>query len=138
MRRSRRREQLRQGDLRQQLLGRFGIAKDIDRHLGCDPAGGDAVSVDALCNEFRREAFGEADESAFGGGVVGVEGFAALTGGGADEHDVAFGVAGCGLGLRLGLHLGYCGSDDAEDAVEVGSDGFSPLTVGHGGDGLVV
>ncbi len=45
-------------DQRQQVLGRFGIAKDIDRHLGGDPAGGDAVDVDSLCDEFRREAFG--------------------------------------------------------------------------------
>jgi hypothetical protein len=41
-------------------------------------------------------------------------------------------------GLRLGLHLGYCGADDAEDAVEVGAESVAPLLGGHGGDGLVV
>ena len=75
------------------LLGHLGIAEDLCRGVGGDPAGSDAVAVDALADEFGGEAFGEADESAFGGGVVGVEGFAALAGGGADEDDVASCVA---------------------------------------------
>src|SRR5437762_11968120 len=37
-----------QRDERQQLLGRFGVAKDIGGHFGGDPARGDAVAVDAL------------------------------------------------------------------------------------------
>ena len=71
-------------DQGQQLLGRFGLAEDSDGHFGGDPSGGDAVAVDALGDEFGRKAFGEADESALGGGVVGVERFAALAGGGAN------------------------------------------------------
>src|SRR5207245_7706246 len=71
---------------------------------------------------------------AFGGGVVGVEGFAALAGGGADEDDVAADCVDCGLRL----HLSNCGADYAEDAVEVGAQGVSPLGGCHRGDGGVV
>src|SRR6266566_6382490 len=123
-----------QRDERQQLLGRFGVAKDIGGHLGGDPAGGDAVAVNALADEFGGEALGEADESALGGGVVGVEGLASLAGGGTDEDNVAADSIHC----RLGLHLGDCGADYAEDAVEVGAEGVSPLGGCHGGDGGVV
>jgi hypothetical protein len=87
--------------------------------------------VDALADEFGGEAFGEADEGAFGGGVVGVEGFAALAGGGADEND----VAADSVHQRLRLHLSDGGADYAEDAVEVGAEGASPLGSCHGGDG---
>ena len=66
-----------------------------------------------------------------------MEGFAALSGGGGDEDDVASGF-GCGLGVWLGFHLGDCGTDDAEDAVEIGAQGASPLLSGHGGDVRVV
>src|SRR5882757_3389453 len=118
-------------DQGQQLLGRFWIAKDVGGHLGGDPAGGDAVAVDALADEFGGEAFGEADEGSFGGGVVGVEGFAALAGGGTDENDVAADP----VHKRLRLHLSDGGADYAEDAVEVGAEGASPLGSCHGGDG---
>ena len=40
--------------------------------------------------------------------------------------------------MRLGLHLGYGGLDEAEDAVEVDAEGGAPLAGGHGGDGGVV
>ena len=96
-----------EGDERQQLFGRFGVAEDSDGHLGGDPAGGDAVAVDSLGDEFGGEALGEADESAFAGGVVGVEGLAALAGGGADEDDVAAGVV---PRVCWSLHLGYGGA----------------------------
>ena len=118
----------------QQLLGRFWIAKDVGGHLGGDPAGGDAVAVDALADEFGGETFGEADEGSLGGGVVGVEGFAALAGGGADEDDMS--ADPIHEGLRL--HLGYGGADYAEDAVEVDAEGVSPLSGGHRADGGVV
>ena len=117
-----------QRDERQQLLGRFGVAKDIGGHFGGDPAGGDAVAVDALADEFGGEAFGEADESAFSGGVVGVESLAALAGRGADQDDVAADTFDCGLRL----HLGDGGADYAEDAVEVGAKGVPPLGGSHG------
>ena len=42
------------------------------------------------------------------------------------------------MGLRLGFHLGYGGADDAEDAVEVGPEGASPLLRGHFCDGGVM
>src|SRR5258708_11119222 len=116
-------------DKGQQLLGRFWIAKDVGGHLGGDPAGGDAVAVDALADEFGGEAFGEADEGSLGGGVVGVEGFAALPGSGADEND----VAADSVHQRLRLHLSDGGTDQAEDAVEVGGEGVSPLSRGHRG-----
>ena len=60
-----------------------------------------------------------------------MEGFAALAGGGADEDDVAAGVA-C-LGLRQ--HLRGGGLDEAEGAVEVDAEGAAPLLGRHGGDG---
>ena len=41
-----------------------------------------------------------------------------------------------GLGLRE--HVGGGGLDEAEDAVEVGGEGGSPLLAWHGLDGLVV
>ncbi len=63
-----------------------------------------------------------------------MEGLPALAGGRADEHNVAFDVACCGLGL----HPGNGGADDTEDAVEVGGDGFLPLAIGHGSDRLIV
>jgi hypothetical protein len=69
-------------DLGQQLLGRFGLAEDSDGHFGGDPAGSDTVAIDSLPDEFGGETFGEADEGALGGGVVGMEGFATLAGGG--------------------------------------------------------
>src|SRR5271168_4325854 len=87
-----------------------------------------------MADEFGGEAFGEADEGALGGGVVGVEGFATLAGGGADEDDVAACCAGC----RLGFHLSDGGANDTEDAVEVGAEGPSPLGRRHFGDGGVV
>ena len=40
--------------------------------------------------------------------------------------------------MGLGFHLGDCGSNDAEDAVEVGAEGAAPLVGGHLGDGGVV
>jgi len=40
----------------------------------------------------RWTGFGETDERAFGYGIVGVVGLAALAGGGTDEHDVAAGL----------------------------------------------
>ena len=121
-------------DQGQQLFGRFGVAKDTGRHFGGDPSGGDAVDVNSLPDEFAGEAFGEADESAFGGGVVGVEGFAALGCGGGDQDDVAAASRGC----RLGFYLGYCSTDDAEDTVEVDAYGVAPLGGCHLGDGGVV
>src|SRR5260370_42006798 len=71
-----------QRDEGQQLLGRFGVAKDTGGHLSADPAGGDAVAVDGLADEFRGEALGEAEDSALGGVVVGGESVAAVSGGG--------------------------------------------------------
>jgi hypothetical protein len=126
-----------EGDQGEELLRYLGVVEDVFGGFGGDPAGGDAVAVDALADEFCGEGFGEADEGAFGGGVVGMESFAALAGGGADEDDVASG-GGSRLGVRLGFHLGHGGADDTEDAVEVGAEGAAPLVGGHLRDGGVV
>src|SRR5271165_6293106 len=46
------------------LLAGLGIENGIG-HVGGDPAGGHGVHQDAVAGEFRREAFGEADDGAF-------------------------------------------------------------------------
>ena len=119
----------------QQLLGRFGMAKDIGGHFGGDPAGSDAVAVDALGDEFGGEAFGEADEGAFGGGVVGVEGFAALAGGGADEDDVASGVA---VASGWDCIWATAARTTPKTLSRLMPRVSAPLGGGHGGDGGVV
>ncbi len=123
-----------EGDGGHHFFRRFGVVEGSGGHLGGDPAGGYAVAVDSGGDELGGEALGEGDKGAFAGGVVGVEGFAALGCGGGDEDDVA---AGAGvMGLRL--HLGHGGLDEAEDAVEVDAESGAPLAGGHGGDGGVV
>ena len=116
-----------EGDQGEEFLRYLGVIENFCCGVGGDPAGGDAVAVDALADKFGGETLGEADEGAFGGGVVRVEGLAALAGSGADEDNVASG----GARLRLGFHLGYGGAYDTEDAVEVGAEGAAPLVGGH-------
>src|SRR5215469_3090906 len=94
-----------------------------------DPARRDAIDVDAEGSKLCRKAFYHADESAFGGGIVGVAGFAALASGGADQHDVCPAL--------LPLHLRHGVLHQGEDAVEVYGYGLVPLLVGHGVDGDV-
>jgi len=53
------------------------------------PAGGDGVHEDIVAGEFGGEALGKADDAAFGGAIVGMEGLAALAGGGADGDNLA-------------------------------------------------
>jgi hypothetical protein len=137
--------------------GDFGEIEDGAGHLGVGPAGGYAVGVDAVGCELGGEGFGEGDDGAFAGGVVGVAAFSALAGGGGDEDDVASSglegdaAGGKGLGIwwwfipksqrrdpghpRAGEHVGGGGVDEAEDGVDVGGLGETPLGGGHGGDG---
>ena len=71
-----------EGDGGHHFFRRFGVVEGSGGHLGGDPAGGYAVAVDSGGDELGGEALGEGDEGAFAGGVVGVEGLAALGGGG--------------------------------------------------------
>ena len=95
------------------------------------PAGGDAVGVNALGSEFGGERLGERNEGAFAGGVIGVAGFAALAGGGRDEHDV---TAAAVFRPWAREHVGRGGVNEAEGGVDVGGNGTAPLGGGHGGD----
>ena len=53
--------------------------------------------------------------------------FSALCGGGADENDMASGVACVGLSF----HLRYGMLDQSENAIQIDRDGFPPLGFGH-------
>src|SRR5882762_9384361 len=75
-------------DSRSHLLARFRLEHG-NGHVGGDPAGSDGVHKNIVTGKFGGEAFGEADDAAFGCAVVGVKGFAALAGGGADRDDFA-------------------------------------------------
>src|SRR5438105_7904782 len=84
-----------------------GIVERRRGHVGGDPAGGDAVDANAMGSELSGESFDHADERALAGGIVAVERFAALPGGGADEHNVAGGVSRFALlFFALRLHFG--------------------------------
>src|SRR6185437_11649383 len=73
----------------QRFLGRDWIAQGSSGHFRPHPSWSHAVAQDPLGRELGREALGEGEQSALAGGVVGVEGLAALCGGGGDEDDVA-------------------------------------------------
>ncbi len=63
-----------------------------------------------------------------------MKGFAALSGSGAHQHDVAGGFS----GARLRLHLVDGVLDEPEDAIKIDGDGGMPLLVGHALDGSIV
>ena len=69
-------------------LAGLGIGERRGGHVGRDPAWRDAIDADAVRRELGCQAFGHANDGAFAGGVVGVEGFAALACGGADENNM--------------------------------------------------
>src|SRR5207248_4495238 len=74
-----------------------GIVERRRGHASGHPAGGNAVDANAVGGKLSGESLDHADERALAGGIVAVQGFAALSGSGADEHDVAGGSVLLGL-----------------------------------------
>src|SRR5260370_26309628 len=107
------------------LLARFRL-KHGNGHVSGDPAGSDGVHKNIVTGEFRGEAFGEADDSALGCAVVGVQRFAALTGSRTDRDDFA---------RLLFDHLRNGEVNDRIDALEVDANHVVPLFFGHLFDG---
>src|ERR1700679_4222025 len=64
-------------------------AQDGGGHIGIHPTGRDTIYDDVVRPKLGSQALDETDDRAFGGAVVGVIGFAALSGGGADGYDTA-------------------------------------------------
>src|SRR5436309_2281629 len=99
-------------DLVEDVLGHGG------HHLGVGVAGGDAVDGDAFAGDLEGEAFGEAEQSRFGGGVVGLADVAGLADHGAEGDDPAETVLQHVVEDRLGQVEG-AGEVDAQDGVPV-------------------
>src|SRR5256885_10586639 len=95
----------------------FGVDDGIG-HIGGHPAGGHAVHQDIVAGEFAGEAFDQADDAALRGPVMGVEGFAALAGSGADGNEFA--------GFLLD-HLRDGKMNDGVDAFQVDANHVVPL-----------
>src|SRR2546430_14378801 len=63
-----------------------GIVERRRGHVSGHPSGSNAVDANTMGGELGGESFDHADERALAGGIVAVERFAALPGGGANEN----------------------------------------------------
>src|SRR5271170_3063306 len=75
------------------------------RHVGINPSRSNAIHVNAVRRQFRREALRHADDRALARGIVAMKGLATLSAGGTDQHDVTRNAVPGGAGPRLRLHL---------------------------------
>src|ERR1700747_3017938 len=93
-----------------------------------NPSRGDAVNVNTIWRQFRREPLDHADQRALGRGVIDMKGFASLSGRRTHEYDVA-----TLPGLQGVLLLELCDRmpNQGEDTIEVDGDRSAPLGVGE-------
>src|SRR5580700_1403960 len=115
------------------FLAGLRVIERRPRHVGVNPAGGNAVYIDAVSSQLGGKALGHADDRAFRGGIIAMKGFAALPARGADKDDVPRGRA----FPRLRLHLRDGVFGQTEDGVEVDRNSGAPLLAGHFVDGYI-
>ena len=102
--------------------GGFLIFGENGRHGCLDVSGGDSIDRDRAACQLSREGFGEADETSFGGGVVGLAGLTSLADYGGDVDDAAPAILD---------HLGHDGLGEEKGSGEIGGQDIVPVLALH-------